>query len=108
MIILIRFIILEIFIIKIIGMRRVISTSKIKKITAIKKNCNENGNRADDFGSNPHSKGELFSRSINVFFERILARSIMIIVIQKIIMAIIKLVNIIYTNYLDLLIGSQI
>lgn len=38
-----------------IGRRRVISTSKIKKITAIRKNRSENGSRADPLGSNPHS-----------------------------------------------------
>lgn len=37
------------------GKRRVISTSKIRKITAIKKNRKEKGNRAEPFGSNPHS-----------------------------------------------------
>jgi len=37
------------------GSRRVISTSKIRKITAIKKNRREKGNRAEPFGSKPHS-----------------------------------------------------
>ena len=37
------------------GKIRVISTSKIKKITAIKKNRKEKGRRADPLGSNPHS-----------------------------------------------------
>lgn len=45
------------------GKSKVISTSKIKKITAIKKNRRENGRRPDPFGSKPHSKGDLFSRS---------------------------------------------
>ena len=40
-----------------------ISMSKTKKITAKRKNRSENGIRADLFGSNPHSKGEDFSRS---------------------------------------------
>ena len=40
-----------------------ISTSKIKKVTAIKKNRNEKwGRRVELFGSNPHSNGEEFSR----------------------------------------------
>ena len=47
----------------VIGKRSAISTSKIRKITAIRKNRNENGNRAELFGSNPHSKSEDFSRS---------------------------------------------
>lgn len=46
-----------------IGSSKVISTSKIKKITAIRKNCREKGVRDVFFGSNPHSKGERFSRS---------------------------------------------
>ena len=46
-----------------------ISTSKIRKITAIKKNRREKGNRAVPFGSKPHSNGEFFSRSEMVFFD---------------------------------------
>ena len=52
-------------------MIKVSSTSKIRKITAIKKNCVEKGKRADLIGSNPHSKGEGFSRSLNSFFANI-------------------------------------
>ena len=51
------------------GSKRVISTSKIRKITAIKKNRKENGKRAVPLGSNPHSNGEFFSRSDIVFFD---------------------------------------
>ena len=40
-----------------------ISTSKIKKMMVIKKNCSENGTRAEHIGSNPHSNGDGFSRS---------------------------------------------
>ena len=47
-----------------------ISTSKIKKITAIRKNRKENGRRADPLGSNPHSNGEFFSRSRMVFLAK--------------------------------------
>lgn len=61
--------ILEICTIEARGKSRVISTSKIKKITAIRKNRSENGNRAVPFGSKPHSKGEFFSRSEIVFFD---------------------------------------
>lgn len=46
-----------------IGIRRTISISKIIKITANKKNRNENGIRALWLGSNPHSNGDDFSRS---------------------------------------------
>jgi len=52
------------------GNKRVISTSKIKKMTAIKKNRNEKGSRAVPLGSNPHSNGEFFSRSEIVFFDK--------------------------------------
>lgn len=51
-----------------IGSSRAISTSKIIKITAIRKNRDENGSRAEFLGSNPHSKGDLFSRSSLFFF----------------------------------------
>lgn len=46
------------------GSRSAISMSNTKKITASRKNRMENGRRALFFGSNPHSKGEAFSRSI--------------------------------------------
>ena len=49
---------------------KVSSTSKIKKITAIRKNCVENGSRAELIGSKPHSNGEGFSRSENSFLAR--------------------------------------
>lgn len=52
------------------GIRIVISTSKIKKITAIKKKWRENGIRADDFGSYPHSNGDPFSRLISFFMAK--------------------------------------
>ena len=52
-----------------IGSSSAISTSKIMKITAIRKNRDEKGIRAEFFGSNPHSNGDLFSRSSLFFFE---------------------------------------
>lgn len=55
--------------VKIIGRIKVISTSKIKNITVIRKKCKENGIRDEDLGSNPHSKGEDFSRSKFIFTE---------------------------------------
>ena len=88
----------EICIIRIRGMSSVISTSKIRKMTAIKKNCNEKGIRADDLGSNPHSKGDLFSRSEKVFFEIKFAIIITIIVIIKIVIEIKNVIMIIYAN----------
>lgn len=76
---------LEISMIEASGSKSVISTSKIKKITAIKKNRNENGKRAVPLGSNPHSKGEFFSRSEIVFFDNKDAIAITIVEIIKII-----------------------
>ena len=43
-----------------IGNNSALSTSKIMRITAIEQNRNENGSRAEIFGSNPHSNGDLF------------------------------------------------
>lgn len=54
---------------KIIGIITTNSTSKTKKITAIKKKCLENGVRGDLIGLNPHSNGEDFSRSKKDFIE---------------------------------------
>jgi alcohol dehydrogenase class IV len=51
-----------------IGNSSAISTSKIIKITAVKKNRDEKGNSAEFFGSNPHSNGDLFSRSLLIIF----------------------------------------
>lgn len=52
------------------GRINTISTSKIKKIIVIRKNCSEKGIREDDFWSNPHSNGDNFSRSKKDFFEK--------------------------------------
>lgn len=51
------------------GINSVISISKIRNTTAIRKKRRENGRRADLFGSNPHSKADGFSRSGLAFFE---------------------------------------
>jgi hypothetical protein len=53
------------------GKIKAISTSKIKKIIAIRKNRIEKGNREEFIGLNPHSKGDNFSRSIIFFFDKI-------------------------------------
>jgi len=58
-------------IITVIGSSKVISTSNTRNTTAIRKNWREKGIRAVAFGSNPHSNGEGFSRSVVVFFDRI-------------------------------------
>lgn len=56
---------------KIKGISNVISISKIKKIRLIIKNWILKGIRFGDNGSKPHSNGDDFSRSWNVFFEKI-------------------------------------
>lgn len=63
-----QLVIFLVFILIIMGKIITISTSKIKNRTAIRKNCDENGIREDLFGSNPHSNGDLFSRSMVDFF----------------------------------------
>lgn len=90
---------LDDFIVIIKGRIRVISTSKIRKIIAIKKKCIENGSRDDDLGSNPHSNGELFSRSIIVFFDVKLRAVTIKIRIIKITIEIIKSILITYTIF---------
>ena len=76
------------------GNKRAISTSKIRKITAIRKNRREKGRRAEDLGSKPHSNGDAFSRSIILFLASNEASNITIITI--IIMKVVKInINII-------------
>ena len=65
------------FTIKGIGSRRTISMSNTRKMTANKKKRREKGKRAELFGSNPHSKGDAFSRSL---FDRAL-RTIVVTII---------------------------
>lgn len=96
--VIVQFIKFDVLIIIIIGNKRAISTSKIKKIIAIKKNRNEKGNREEFIGSNPHSNGEHFSRSNKVFFDNKVANIITTIVIIKIINVIADSINIIYTK----------
>lgn len=63
MFVIVQIIILEFFTVIIIGRIKAISTSKIKKIIAIKKNRIEKGIREEFKGLKPHSKGEIFSCS---------------------------------------------
>lgn len=69
------------------GNKRAISTSKIKKIIVIKKNCIEKGKREEDFWSNPHSNAEAFSRSNRDFFEIIIHNIINTFAIKKMIVS---------------------
>ena len=77
--VIVQFIKFDVLIIIIIGNKRAISTSKIKKIIAIKKNRNEKGNR-------------------EFFFDNKVANIITTIVIIKIINVIVDSINIIYTK----------
>jgi hypothetical protein len=79
-----------------IGRSRAISTSKIRKITAIKKNRSENGGRAGFLGSNPHSNGELFSRSSILFLDSIVVSIIINTDNKMVIDVIIGIIVIIY------------
>lgn len=92
----------------IIGNNSAISTSKIKKITAIKKNRNEKGIRAEFLGSNPHSNGDDFSRSSIDFLE--ISVTIIIINIDSRIIVVIMIIKIIIIYFVltSFLIGSQI
>ena len=89
---------LDAFKIIIIGKINAISTSKIKKIMAIKKNCIEKGIREVFRGSNPHSKGEDFSRSLILFFDKKEANLITTKEINKTIIAAMNKFKIIYTK----------
>lgn len=89
----------EILKIIVIGKIKAISTSKIKKIIVIKKNRIEKGIRDIFMGSNPHSKGELFSRSVIVFLDKNEAKVIIIIEINKINKDILSKLIIIYTRF---------
>lgn len=61
-----------IYIIRGRGINKAISISKTKKTTARTKKRREKGTRALPLGSNPHSKGDLFSRSLNLFIDKII------------------------------------
>lgn len=80
------------------GISKVISTSKIKKVTVIMKKCIENGTRALFLGSNPHSKGDDFFRSEKVFLEIIVLTVTTVKPINVIIISIHQIIMIIHTN----------
>jgi len=90
------------------GKIRAISTSKIKKIIAIKKNRIEKGDREEFIGLKPHSKGESFSWSKICFFLSIVVKIITILAIIMIIVEVISKLKIIYIKFdLNLMIGSH-
>lgn len=97
----IKFVIIQVFISekfveRIIGKISAISTSKIKKIIAIKKNRIEKGIREEFIGLNPHSKGEIFSCSKKFFLLSIEDKIITIKAINKMIIEVINKFKIIY------------
>lgn len=91
-----------------IGNNSAISTSKIIKITAIKKNRDEKGSRAEFLGSNPHSNGDLFSRSSFIFFDSKVVSNMMADDSRIVIVAILMIIVIIYLVFTNFLIGSQV
>lgn len=96
-----------ILIIKGRGKRIAISTSKIKNTIVIIKNRKENGIRVEENGSNPHSNGEVFSRSVKVFF--LITEAIAITMVARAIVTEIKMksMEIIFFKELNFLIGSE-
>lgn len=73
--------------------------SKIRKISLIKKKWILKGIWLLEMGSNPHSKGDLFSRSWNDFLDRIILINIKMIEIRiRIIIGIINVI-IIYIKF---------
>lgn len=66
-----------------------------------RKNRNEKGIRVDFLGSNPHSKGDLFSRLFN-FFDRSVDTTIIIEAIRIIRIDIFIIMNIIFVINLTL------
>jgi hypothetical protein len=86
-----------------IGSSRAISTSKIIKITAIRKNRDENGRRAEFLGSNPHSNGDLFSRSSLFLFEISVVNIMMVVDKVIVIIAVVVIIIIIYLAFHKLL-----
>jgi hypothetical protein len=87
---------LDVYIVIGMGNSSAISTSKIIKITAIRKNRDEKGSRAEFFGSNPHSNGDLFSRSSFIFFDNSVVNTIMADDNNRVIIAVVIIIMIIY------------
>lgn len=82
----------------IIGMIMVISTSNTRNNVATRKNWIENGIRGDLLGSNPHSNGDIFSRSMILFF--LVKMQIIIISTEmvKVMKDVVKIIIIILSN----------
>jgi hypothetical protein len=67
-----------------------------------------NGSRAEFFGSNPHSNGEIFSRSSLIFFEINVASIRMTVDSKMATIAVVVIIIIIYLAFTNFLIGSQV
>lgn len=94
--------------VKISGISKVISMSKIRNIKLIKKKWILSGIRLLFKGSNPHSKGEDFSRFLFFFFDIIKFKNNKINEINIGIKVKIKKIKIIYIKFfnLNILIGN--
>jgi len=79
-----------------IGNISAISIFKIMEITAIKKNRDENGSCAEFFSSNPHSNGNIFSRSSLIFFEINVVNTIIDFDNKMVTVAVVIIINITY------------
>lgn len=101
------YILLNIWAKKTSGISRVISISKIRKINLIKKNWMLKGIRDLEIGSNPHSKGDAFSRFLKSLRDIMVFKIRMDRPKKKNKLVIIIINSIIYIKiYLNFLIGS--
>jgi hypothetical protein len=75
---------------------------------AMRKNRSEKGSRDELLGSNPHSKGEFFSRSEVSFFESKEAKPITSVARVTKMIAMVTIRYNIYSEMSDLLVGSQV
>lgn len=75
----------------------------------IRKKRKENGTRDEDFWSNPHSKADIFSRSNEVFLDKIKQRDIIMLAMAKMMMKQYIMFIINYkNNYLKVIVLKQI
>jgi len=73
----------------------------------MRKNCILKGKWFEEIGSNPHSKGDIFSRFIEVFFEMKIFKNKRVKEIKKIMKKKIVIIIIIYIKLiLNILIGN--
>jgi len=102
--IIIHDLILDVSMVMVMCNSNAVSTSKIMKITAIKKNQDEKGSRAEFFGSKTYSNCDLFPQYSLIFFEIKVANIIMtddnmmVVIVGVIIIIIIYLV---FHKFLD-------